>query len=202
MPEPFSSVSTRAMRSMRLLRIAVSSTGSSMFQASESAAVPTSSFGSSRPRTTRPQVSTGPTISSSPLDFFPPWGHSSVGRASRWQREGHGFESRWLHHSLVRSPGIAFALAGLEGSPRRVLEIGCGEGELATALAAAGHEVVAIDPEAPTGAIFRRVSLEEFESSARFDAVVASLSLHHIPDLEAAADKVAGMLVPEGCFLV
>jgi 2-polyprenyl-3-methyl-5-hydroxy-6-metoxy-1,4-benzoquinol methylase len=52
----------------------------------------------------------------------------------------------------VRSTGIAFALTALEGSPRRVLEIGCGEGELATALAAAGHEVVAIDPEAPTGA--------------------------------------------------
>jgi SAM-dependent methyltransferase len=46
------------------------------------------------------------------------------------------------------------------------------------------------------------VSLEEFESPARFDAVVASLSLHHIPDLDAAVDKVAAMLGPEGCFLV
>src|SRR5919108_2801842 len=27
-------------------------------------------------------------------------GHSSAGRASRWQREGHGFESRWLHFLL------------------------------------------------------------------------------------------------------
>ncbi len=24
-------------------------------------------------------------------------GHSSAGRASGWQPEGHGFESRWLH---------------------------------------------------------------------------------------------------------
>ncbi|SRR6266511_2181684 len=25
------------------------------------------------------------------------WGHSSVGRASAWHAEGHGFEPRWLH---------------------------------------------------------------------------------------------------------
>jgi SAM-dependent methyltransferase len=93
-------------------------------------------------------------------------------------------------------------LEALRDPPRRVLEIGCGEGELALALAAAGHDVVAIDPDAPAGGIFRQVTLEEFESSAPFDAAVASLSLHHIADLEAAVDKVAAVLVPEGTFVV
>jgi ubiquinone/menaquinone biosynthesis C-methylase UbiE len=83
-----------------------------------------------------------------------------------------------------------------------VLEVGCGDGELALALAAAGHDIVAIDPEAPLGAIFRRLTLEELAPSAPFDAVVASFSLHHIADIEAAADKVAAMLVPEGRFVV
>jgi ubiquinone/menaquinone biosynthesis C-methylase UbiE len=96
----------------------------------------------------------------------------------------------------------AWVLEALRDSPRRVLEIGCGEGELALALAEAGHDVVAIDPGAPAGAIFRRVTLEEFEASAPFDAVAASLSLHHVADLEAAVDKVAGLLASEGRFVV
>lgn len=102
----------------------------------------------------------------------------------------------------MRMTANDWALGALQDSPRRVLEIGCGDGELALALAAAGHDVVAIDPEAPTGAIFRRVRLEEFEDSAPFDAVVASLSLHHVAHVEAAVDKVAAMLVPEGLFVV
>jgi two-component system, OmpR family, response regulator MprA len=96
----------------------------------------------------------------------------------------------------------AWVLEALLDSPRHVLEIGCGEGELALALAAAGHDVVAIDLDAPAGGVFRRVALEEFEASAPFDAVVASLSLHHIADVEAAVGKVAAMLVPEGRFVV
>jgi hypothetical protein len=37
-----------------------------------------------------------------------PRGHSSAGRASGWQPEGHGFESRWLHsaHACDRSVAV------------------------------------------------------------------------------------------------
>jgi SAM-dependent methyltransferase len=93
---------------------------------------------------------------------------------------------------------LAFTLAALPPGPTRVLEVGCGRGELATALAAAGHEVVAIDPKAPSGPIFVRVTLEDFEAATPFDAVVASLSLHHVADLEAAVDRIAGLLEPSG----
>ena len=69
--------------------------------------------------------------------------------------------------------------------------MGCGEGELACALARVGHLVTAIDPRAPDGPIFWRVRLREFSDAGRFDCVVASLSLHHIEDLGRALDKVA-----------
>lgn len=75
-----------------------------------------------------------------------------------------------------------------------MLEIGCGEGELARALAEAGYEVVAIDPEAPDGPIFRRTTVEVFDDPGPFDAVVASRSLHHVHDLGAALDKILRLL--------
>jgi SAM-dependent methyltransferase len=83
-----------------------------------------------------------------------------------------------------------------------VLEVGCGEGELAHELSAAGYDVVAIDPEAPEGPIFRPVTLEEFHGSGPFDAVVASLSLHHIEDVAAAVDKIAALLAPGGLLVL
>ncbi|MGH3065420.1 MAG: class I SAM-dependent methyltransferase [Gaiellaceae bacterium] len=82
--------------------------------------------------------------------------------------------------------------------PARVLEIGCGQGELAFALAESGFEVTAIDPQAPDGALFRRVALEDFSAEHGFDAVVASLSLHHIHDLGLALDKIASFLPASG----
>jgi SAM-dependent methyltransferase len=84
----------------------------------------------------------------------------------------------------------------LPPAPARLLEIGCGSGALALALAGDGYAVTAIDPKAPDGSIFRRVTLEEFEPDGRFDAVLASVALHHVEDLDAGVAKVAGLLEP------
>jgi SAM-dependent methyltransferase len=84
-----------------------------------------------------------------------------------------------------------WVLAELPVVPARVLEIGCGRGELASALEAAGHDVLAIDPVAPAGPIFRQIPLEQLCDVGAFDAVVASLSLHHIHDLRAAVERIA-----------
>ncbi len=85
----------------------------------------------------------------------------------------------------------AFVLAQLPRTPSRLLDVGCGDGRVALALAAGGHDVTAIDPVAPEGPLFERVTLEDFVSSDLFDAVVASRSLHHVPDLDLALDKIA-----------
>jgi SAM-dependent methyltransferase len=96
----------------------------------------------------------------------------------------------------------SFVQAHLPPAPAQVLEVGCGRGDLARAIARSGYEVVAIDPDAPRGQLFQAVSLEEFVAPDAFDAVVASRALHHIADLPAAVEKIAGLLRPGGRFIL
>jgi SAM-dependent methyltransferase len=90
----------------------------------------------------------------------------------------------------------------LRPAPARVLEVGCGDGRLARALDELGYRVTAIDPEAPEGAIFQAVSLEDFAAPEGFDVVVAIRALHHIPDLGGALAKLLRLLVPGGRLVV
>jgi SAM-dependent methyltransferase len=96
----------------------------------------------------------------------------------------------------------SLALRELPPPPARVLEVGCGRGELALALAADGYDVVAVDPEAPDGPIFRRTTIEELDEPGPFDAVLASVSLHHVDDLGVALDKVVALLRPGATVVV
>jgi SAM-dependent methyltransferase len=95
-----------------------------------------------------------------------------------------------------------FVLGQIGDSPTRVLEVGCGEGELARTLARVGHSVTAIDPRAPEGPIFRRTRIEEFTDPAQFDHVVAILSLHHVEDLGMAVSNMADLLRAGGTLVV
>jgi SAM-dependent methyltransferase len=95
-----------------------------------------------------------------------------------------------------------FVLGHIGDPPARVLEVGCGEGELAGVMARAGHSVTAIDPRAPKGPIFRRVRLKELSDPGPFDYVVAILSLHHVEDLGSALDKIANLLRAGGALVV
>jgi SAM-dependent methyltransferase len=103
-----------------------------------------------------------------------------------------------------------FVLGRIGSAPARVLEVGCGEGELARVLAHAGHSVTAIDPQGPKrqfeptpeNPVFRRVGIEDLPDPGPFDYVVAVLSLHHVRDLGGALDKVAGLLAAGGALIV
>jgi SAM-dependent methyltransferase len=86
--------------------------------------------------------------------------------------------------------------------PALALEVGCGSGALARALAADGFDVVAVDPKAPDGEIFRRTTIEELGDEGPFDGAVASLSLHHVDDLDVVAAKVRSLLRPGAPFVV
>lgn len=93
-------------------------------------------------------------------------------------------------------------LAGALGARRRVLEVGCGRGAVARALAARGFEVTALDVhlrdlvDAPD-VRFVECDFLRFDD-APFDAIAFTTSLHHITPLDAAIDRAARLLVPGG----
>src|SRR5687767_2966984 len=91
---------------------------------------------------------------------------------------------------LAARESLAFLRAHL-GGRRRVLDVGCGSGDIAAALARDGHEVTAVDLRLPptaeraTGVTFLEASLLDVEAPP-FDALVFVASLHHIAPLERA----------------
>ena len=87
-----------------------------------------------------------------------------------------------------------FVLSQLARPPLRVLEVGCGaEGGVTPALAAAGHDVLGIDPRAPAGPRYRAITLEVLDDPGPFDDVVAGRVLHHVHPLAPALDKLAAL---------
>lgn len=103
--------------------------------------------------------------------------------------------------------GSEAAVLELVGEPASVLDVGCGSGHLAAALADAGHEVLAVDPDpamvhltrtragisATTGAL---PDLPVAEGSV--DAVVANFVLNHVDHPRAAAGGLARVVRPGG----
>ncbi len=96
-----------------------------------------------------------------------------------------------------------FVRSQLPGPPSRIIEIGCGEtGGHVPALLTAGYQAVGIDPEAPSGPAYRAIPFEQYRPAEPADAVLASLSLHHVADPGAALDQVARALRPGGTVVV
>lgn len=87
-----------------------------------------------------------------------------------------------------------FVLRHLPAPPARVLEVGCGEeGGVTPRLAAAGYDPLAIDPRAPAGRRYRRVTLEELDDPGPFAAAVCGRVLHHVLPLGPALDRLAAL---------
>lgn len=97
-------------------------------------------------------------------------------------------------------------LAGCE----RILDVGCGDGQIARALAVRGAYVLGIDPTqmhidianeragGPTYLLGSATNLPAEDDS--FDAVVACLVFEHIDEMDAAVAEVARVLRPGGQF--
>jgi SAM-dependent methyltransferase len=106
------------------------------------------------------------------------------------------------------SDTITFLRGYLPEPPARILEVGCGDGELANRLGLTGYEVVAIDES--TKAVARAQALGVNARLARwpayqdepFAAVLFTRSLHHIFPLDEAVAQAGKLLRPDGQVLI
>lgn len=125
-------------------------------------------------------------------------------RPAGWQERARSFGSVAGGYSSLR-PGypddvVAFAVGGADGSARRlrVLDLAAGTGLLTAPLAAAGHDVVAVEPAAGMRAQFadRLPSLPALDGSAEsiplpdadVDVVTAAQAAHWFDPVPAASE--------------
>lgn len=90
----------------------------------------------------------------------------------------------------------------------RILEVGCGTGELAAQLSRDGHSVVAIDSDPESVAAARRLGVDSRVAKwpdfndGHFDAVLFTRSLHHIHPLDQSVRRAADTLRDGGRIIV
>jgi 2-polyprenyl-3-methyl-5-hydroxy-6-metoxy-1,4-benzoquinol methylase len=95
---------------------------------------------------------------------------------------------------------------------RRVLDVGCGDGFLASRLAGRIPEVTAVDLDAP---VLQRARARFADAPvrwvhddimttrlSRFDAVVSNAALHHMADTGAALRRLADLVAPGGTLAI
>ena len=104
---------------------------------------------------------------------------------------------------------IPLAVEELAGRVK-VLDLGCGDGQIARALAAQGSDVLGVDPTqlhidvaierggGPTYLLGGATQIPAPDKS--FDAVVACLVFEHIDQMDEAMSEVARVLKPQGQF--
>jgi 2-polyprenyl-3-methyl-5-hydroxy-6-metoxy-1,4-benzoquinol methylase len=113
-----------------------------------------------------------------------------------------------------RNAGNPSALARIPRSARRVLDVGCGAGDNACALAARGHIVSAVTTSEAEAAEARRccehvwvgdverMELATLAPSERFDAILMSHVLEHLSAPAATLRRLAPLLQPSGLLVV
>jgi 2-polyprenyl-3-methyl-5-hydroxy-6-metoxy-1,4-benzoquinol methylase len=145
------------------------------------------------------------TTSSSESDILDAW----QANALAWQRavRVRSIESR----RLVTDQAMVDAV--MARSPRKVIDLGCGEGWLARVLAAKGVQVTGVDvvpalietAREQGGGVFHLLSYADLAAGAlneRADVVVCNFSLLGQASVDQLLAAVPGMLEPDGILLV
>jgi SAM-dependent methyltransferase len=104
---------------------------------------------------------------------------------------------------------VLFVQKHLKASNQKILEVGCGLGDVAKALQDLGHAVKAIDLDIDSVVATRAKGVEAEKSdiihlreSNRYDCVLFTRSLHHINPIENALQNTFQALRPGGLLLV
>ncbi len=121
-----------------------------------------------------------------------------------WDPQAYGQNGAFVHglaggvlEWLVPQPG------------ERILDLGCGDGQLTARIAATGAAVVGLDASPPMAAAARSRGIQVEEGSAErmpypdrtFDAVFSNAALHWVRDQDAMLAEVRRVLKPGGRFV-
>jgi SAM-dependent methyltransferase len=137
-----------------------------------------------------------------------------VGRVDLWETN-----AGWWQASCTAGADVEYEeqilplVAGHLAGCRRVLDVGCGEGQVARRLVTEGVDaVVGIDPAAAQidtareragGPHYTRADAQALPfADAAFDAVVVCLAYEHVDELDRAVREAARVLATGGTFLL
>jgi SAM-dependent methyltransferase len=109
------------------------------------------------------------------------------------------FETRYTYDFIKRF---------LPNGRCRILEVGCGAGELAARLSKDGHAIIAVDTDPESVAAARTIGVDarvatwpDFDEGY-FDALLFTRSLHHIHPLGDSIQRAANSLTDSGRIIV
>lgn len=128
---------------------------------------------------------------------------------SRYVFSGKGWFGRLLHRSWPYVTPAASRWVVRDGisTRSRVLDVGCGSGEMLLDMQAAGfHDLLGVDPfiadeiRYPGGLAILKGTVHDV--SGEFDLVMFNHSLEHVPDQRATLQAAARLLAPGGVVMV
>jgi SAM-dependent methyltransferase len=138
----------------------------------------------------------------------------AVDLAEVWERHAGWWQAEFTAGTDVEYVDQILPVAGRQlAGAARVLDLGCGEGQIARLVANAGaRRAVGIDASAAQiaeagrragGPAYARALATDLPlAPGSFDAVVSCLVLEHVADLDAALDEVSRVLRPGGRFVL
>ncbi len=126
----------------------------------------------------------------------------------------------FVNHSKYQAPEdikrLAFICEAVKDYVRpggQVLDVGCGNGNIAYQMGALGYKVLAIDMSADSIAKaqevnghpnveFRVTPAEAVDPALKFNAIICSEVIEHLTDPDTVVKTLKGMLAPEGALII